>query len=675
MSLIGRGSLCRAARSVAAATVLVALGAGAGASAADATEFSAGCSNLQTTIDAVALEANHGAGDVIVLSGLCDGSSLKSSSGVTLPAESNFSIEGAPGTTSGFDGAGVTGPLLGTGFEEVGTMTLSHLTFQHANYVGDGGALALRARTGLTLSADSFLENTTSGVVGGAVFVYVGNKQLACPPAAGPPGISLTGSTFRANKLIVGNGIGAGGAAWLLDECESARNVIEGNVFEGNTLQANESEQVLGGGLTFTGPGKAHPAPVSQAGNVFDSNSILAASGAGNYGGGGEWLEGASLTSVGDRFSRNSISGTSGPRWSWGGGLGILNTTCNSATPTESTLEDAVVAGNSIGAGTPADLGGAGVYVGCGPSLTNPNHLNLLDSTVTENATPPGGVAGIDGNPGDRLNIANSIVAGDSGGSETGGFNGAGGSLSATFSDVCAGGSAAPLPGSGNICANPALADNGSPSSFDVHETAASPTIDAGSNALLPAGLGTDFYGNTRVLSARYYLPACSPGASVGPTSSPPVVDMGASEFGPVAVPAYAILCPARILSSRFAAPGIAQRAGGQLLLAFKGLVAGRLSVLGTFQLTRTVLKVVKGRRRRVHKLETLTYGSASHSATAPGNVTLTLKPTKRALRILKARKRLRITLRSTFTATGASPFSQTRTIVVVYKAPRRARR
>src|ERR1019366_221054 len=93
-------------------------------------------SNLQSTINTVGLEANRGEGSVIVLDGLCDATNLGSSTGVTLPAGSNFSIEGKPGTTSGFDGAGATGPLLGNlASTEAGAMTLSHLTFQHAKDV------------------------------------------------------------------------------------------------------------------------------------------------------------------------------------------------------------------------------------------------------------------------------------------------------------------------------------------------------------------------------------------------------------------------------------------------------------------------------------------------------------------------------------------------------------
>ena len=178
-----------------------------------------------------------------------------------------------------------------------------------------------------------------------------------------------------------------------------------------------------------------------------------------------------------------------------------------------------------IGSGTKIDLGGGGIWVSC-------SHLRVLNSTVTLNTAPYG--AGIEGESYDQLELANSIVVEDSPGDEIAGFaESEGGSLMASFSDVCAtAGSSEPLPGAGNICANPLLTDNGNPVSFDVHETASSPTIDAGSNALVPSGLTTDFFGTTRILAGH-----------AGCTDSfPAVVDMGTAEFEP-AVPS----CPATV--------------------------------------------------------------------------------------------------------------------------------
>jgi hypothetical protein len=501
-----RASFARATRIALAAAIVAAVGAGAGAASAGA---ATGCTGLQGALDASGIS-----GATVVLDEMCTGS-------YTLSPNATFTLEGAPGTNSGFDGTGATSPLLGNlASTEAGAMTLSHLTFKHSN-LKEASALSIRASR-VTLSDDSFLENKEQGEGAHAAFVQIGPS--GCGSSAGAAAaLTVTDSVFSKNKLLLGAGKGGGAGAWLEDSCEPSRNVIDGNNFEANTLEAQgtaEEVQVAGAGLVFVG-GRTQPAPVSQSANVFDSNKLLApAPDVGDYGGGGEWLEDASLLSVGDRFSRNEIAGTSSgseAAWSWGAGLGIDNLplACNEAALTESTLDDAAITGNAIGPGRTGALGGGGMWVGC-------THLRVLDSTVTLNSAPIG--AGIEGEPGDQLELANSIVAEDSPGGEIAGFNEAGGSRTISSSDVCVyAGSSEPLPGTGNICANPLLADNGNPISLDVHETASSPTIDAGSNALVPTSLTTDFYGTSRILAGHLEC-----------TDTPPaVVDMGADEFIP----------------------------------------------------------------------------------------------------------------------------------------------
>jgi hypothetical protein len=524
------------------ATLLLGLSCAAASASAASTEVN--CGNLQSALDTASSHANHGEGEVVVLTGMCDATSLKVKTGVTIPEESNITIEGALGTTSGFDGAGVEQSLLhSAGVESGGALTIRNLTFQHANVTsGEGGALHLQA-VRVTLTGNTFTENTLHGFGGGAVGVFLTfpGAKPECTTEATPAGATITNNVFRSNKVI-GSSQGAGGALNVSQLCQFPESILEGNVFESNEVETNAKGEAEGGAFSFE-PGGQNPTPLLQRANVFDSNRIISTSTTSDFGGGGEWTEGASLMSVGDRFSRNTIPGAGTAKWSWGAGLGILNNSCEfMGGTTESTVEDAAVTGNSIGAGA-GDLGGAGIYVGCSPEPANPNHLMVRNTTVTENSVPAGGSAGIDGNPGDQLTLLNSIVS-DTGGTEIDGFTGPKGALSVGFSDVCAAGLATPLPGEGNICADPLLADDGNPASFDVHETSASPTIDAGSNALVPASLTTDFFGMARIQSGHSFIPACTPGAVVGAMPAPPVVDMGASEFGPLALPAVAIACP-----------------------------------------------------------------------------------------------------------------------------------
>ena len=657
---IGRGSrpgLGGLATAVLVATLaLLALTAVAGAEVLPAT-----CSNLQSRITSLGAKPDRGEGDTIVLDGMCDEKGLGFATGVTIPEGVYLTIEGAAGTTSGLDGTGVTGVLLSTVEDpsQDGTVTLSHLTFQHATH----GAVSLVADR-VALEGDSFLENTDSERPGAAYVV----PGIGHCPASGQSAAAIVDSTFHGNDSVVEGSLG--GAVGIYTPCASNPIVIEGNTFEGNLLRASEPFTSTGGALAVLAETEP-PAPLEQRGNVFAGNRVEGPAG-GNYGGGGEWLEGVGLTSVGDRFSANTISGTTGSKaWSWGAGLGILS--CNASTPTQSTLEDGVVEGNSIEGGEAKDAGGAAIYVGCTSSESN--YVTLLDSTVTENTVPSGGTAGVDGDTNDRLTIENSILAEDLGGEEIKGFSGAGGALAVSFSDVCAGGTT-PLSGEGNICADPKLNDDGISSSPDVHETAASPTIEAGSNALVPGDLASDFYGNERILPTRAYLPACAPGATIGLTYYPAIVDMGASEYGPVALPAFAVFCPGvggKALPptpSVFAFPGIVSRASGLLRLAFEDLATGKLAVLATCKVSKTVVSTVKGHRISRRKLATIVYGHTVYTVSSSGRVTVQLEPNRQALALLERHKHLKVTLSVTFTATGELPTTHTQTISVKYIKP-----
>ncbi len=647
------------------------------ASTATATTLNATCSNVQERINEAAKSAGA---DTVVLNGMCK-------AGATLPKEASFTLQGAPGTTSGFDGEGTSGPLLSTP-ELAGAMTIENMTFEHARRTSstNGGDLDVDLRQ-LTLRNDEFVDDTdetAAGANGGGAFVDVEpSSGASCQPGE-PPALTVTGSTFLEDRAVsTGAAVYTdGGGLYAFFHCGGRTSVVEGDVFERDHVEAKGSVGLggltAGGGLALLSFTTEHGGtlPVQQRSDVFDSNAVSGPTSA-NDGGGGEWLEGMSLASVGDRFSRNSLTGTTGSAWSWGGGLGILGTECNE-NPTESALEDAVVAANSIGAGTPADLGGAGIYVGCeGANVKSSNHLRLLDSTVTANSVATaGGVAGIEGHSQDQLAIANSIVAGNAG-AQLRGFTGAGGSLSSQFSDVCDEAGTAPLAGAGNICADPKLADDGSTSSYDVHESPASPTIDAGSNALVAGGLTTDFFGAPRVQPSHAVLPPCSPGATIGYVPGPAVVDMGAAEYGPVAVPAIAFVClSATKPSSVFAFPAVHIGRGGELRLTFKGLPTGRVSVKGTFKRTRIVVERVKGHRRRVRRTQTVVYGSTAFTVTTTRSArTVRLKPSRTALAYLKAHRKLSLRLTITFTATGAVPSTQHKTILVRYVKPPAKRR
>jgi hypothetical protein len=173
--------------------------------------------------------------------------------------------------------------------------------------------------------------------------------------------------------------------------------------------------------------------------------------------------------------------------------------------------ENLVVAGNF------ADAYGGGVrFASVGP-------FDLYDSTVAGNTVGASGVGPALAGSGGALSLINSIVYGNgaSPALEISSFSATG-----SFSDACQPdqvGNPVPIAGGGNICVDPLLV-NPSAGIGDVHETAASPTIDRGSNALVPPPLSTDYEGEARI--------------SDGNNDASAVVDMGADErpFNPTAV-------------------------------------------------------------------------------------------------------------------------------------------
>ena len=474
------------------------------------------CSQLQPALNSAV------SGDVITLGALCSVTNSGSSHGVfTLPTGlSALTLQGSGGT-AGFDGTGASGSALsgsGTGLT-LKNLTVENYGLNHAPAVqltlGAGG---LPAIDGDHFTHDS---NTSSVSTGGAL--AIGGFDPSCPYTGT---LTIANSTFTGNRLQATASAGtgaAGGAAAVMFGCDSAHSVnlsISGNTFSGNSI-ATEGASAYGAGLYLANDNNGQLS-TAQANNVFTGNAITASGASGSYNGAGEWLVSVDLQSTADAFTGNTLPGPSGgAASSEGAGLGIVRGTCGSppsSAAATGVLTGDVVAGNSIAAPNGGgQVEGAGVYAGCEALQGSAGFgLTVRDSTVSGNSGP-GGAAGIGGESGDALTLQNTIATGNlgAGSSDIDGFGigGGTGSVTSMFSDACAGSATAPLSGAGNMCAAPALV---SASTGDVHETASSPTINRGSNAIIASGLSTDFYGNARVFPDR----ACTP-----------TVDIGASEF------------------------------------------------------------------------------------------------------------------------------------------------
>jgi hypothetical protein len=216
------------------------------------------------------------------------------------------------------------------------------------------------------------------------------------------------------------------------------------------------------------------------------------------------------VTSKRDVFLDNALPAL-GSGASVGAGIGLDGTQLGASAGTF-TGQNLAVTGNSIG--TNGQGGGIGVAGSCDPAGCTPLGVELYDSSVIGNGAPSG--PGIWGQTGVTLTLKNAIVAAGSGGStaDAAGFDS--GTLTVRYSDSCTGVgfTGGPYSGAGNICSDPALQRVGNAAS--VEETALSPTIDVGSNSMIPASVKTDYQGATRIVD--------------GNSDTIATVDMGADE-------------------------------------------------------------------------------------------------------------------------------------------------
>jgi hypothetical protein len=491
------------------------------------------CANLQTGLNQVQ------DGDVITVDGMCnDGYTLPSFPDPSSGTFKSWTLQGSGGD-DGFDGSGLAGERVLTG-NDVHRLVIQDLTVRDSSFIGpgaDGGAIDITGQSGLQLFNNKFFNNHASDL-GGAVhlaqdtppsgfnnlgFSAFGNvfgsptdasegntALIGGAVSVESPGtnhqFSLTENTFAnnvaewnggafsyelapgggANVGLNGNDVldntagGAGGGGWVMGPVGAAQ--IDNELYQGNSLEegANSPQgDHLGGGL-FLQAG----VPILRH-NTFDSNSIGSFN-SGDLGGGGLAVvaPGVFGSSEFTRIVNNTVAGQPDADWeSEGGGLFI------SGIGFWTSFLDSI-AGNTVGA-----LGeGGGVYTG--GAVPTGTALRLVESTVAGNTVGAGGhFAGISGDANDHLVARNSIVW-NGGAGDIGGFA----DFDLKYSDACKNSGGA-FDGEGNICTNPLLV-NPSPGNADIHQTTASPTIDAGSDELLSEAGGerpdTDYEGDPR---------------------------------------------------------------------------------------------------------------------------------------------------------------------------------
>jgi hypothetical protein len=431
--------------------------------------------------------------------------------------------------TTGGSGGGVD-VQPGTTMTTTQPTVISGDIFTHDSAVGGGAVTLLNFGAPLTVSHDTFTDDSASTEGGGALF-FAGSPTTTTA-------VQITDNEFGGQTGDGNTTEGQGGAIWAQLN-PNVQMTLSGNTFEGNaivgTQTATNGTQRWGGAVFLLLVPLTAGFTVDQSHNDFLGNAITetAAPSATSVptGGGAEFTVGGTVDSEDDVFSGNRIAVNNGAAPE-GGAVGALASN-GAFSPTEPGVfvgNNDLFTGNSVVAG---GWGGA-IYVGGVPLFCNtptclPSTVTLNDSTVVGNSVAGGsGSEGgaVWGSPGDHLGLRNSIVYGNTPQPELWGFGS--GSPIVGYTDACSesGGVAVPK-GSGNICANPALTSAGL-------ETDVSPTLDAGSNALVPSGLNTDLGGNPRIRANR---------VSCG-TPVPAIVDMGAYEFTGTQPP---LPCPAQI--------------------------------------------------------------------------------------------------------------------------------
>jgi len=416
---------------------------------------------------------------------------------------------------------------LGGGAQILSTISqptvISDSTFSGDTSPAGGAGLDLVGLGAFTVTGNTFTANAETGASagdGGGGMLIVSAGEYTVLGTENP--VVVTGDTFGGPEPADGNTAEADGAGALIALGVGQALTLTGNTFQNNGIvgshTATEDREGAGLylGLSPTGGGLYD---AIQSGNTFIENTItetqaapapaLVAAGA------GEWVSEVKVQSTADHFLENRVAVNDGSPPE-GGGLAVDGDAGSSGTIADVASFDAaedLFSGNSAAAG---GMGGAVFYGNPGSGQCGGpcrGGLTLDDSTLVGNSVDPG--AGSDGGaiwaPTDgNAEVSDSIVYGNAAHPEiTGVLSGE------EYSDVCPEPGGATVPSDqGDICANPELNPDGS-------ETTASPTVDAGSNALVPSGLTTDLAGNPRILASRFNCDG---------NLGPPTVDMGAFE-------------------------------------------------------------------------------------------------------------------------------------------------
>lgn len=398
------------------------------------------------------------------------------------------------------------------------------------NEADDGGAAYVVGNAPISITHNTFTGNSVASTSN--TLFYKDGGAMDVEDYYGPSSstVTISNNTFGGMAKGAGNSApGWGGAVFAALSGGTGSGPVQtlnlnNNSFIDNQVTGAASNDHLGGAIAFDPQVDQYGFNVVQAHNLFQGNAVGGTNSDPSTdmaGGGAEWGTGTSIKSTADSFIDNTVAETSTSPAPEGGAVGVIGFVAsiggslNTRLGSSFTGADDLFTGNSV---TQAGGWGGAIYTGgsvandCDDTTCPPSHLELYDSTLTGNSvnSSTGEGAAIWGGSKDSLTMDNSIVFGNTGASgaaEIFGYSGP----KYSFDDACTtSGGTTPLSGADNICADPKLKSSGA-------EGSSSPTIDKGSNGLVPSGLTKDIAGHPRITEGL-------------PNTCKAIVDMGAFE-------------------------------------------------------------------------------------------------------------------------------------------------
>lgn len=373
----------------------------------------------------------------------------------------------------------------------------------NGNTANGGGGLSAGAQTGsVTLTGNTFSNNTSSSDGGGAI------------AGSGSGTVTVSGNTFSGNSAAVTSLLGGGGGLGAVGETAVIRLVD-------NQFSNNRASSSAGGGAAVLLMGNG---TVALTGNSFSNNTA-------SVSGGGAWVFAVGTGAVSvlrNTFSGNTTSGQGGG--AAGGTNGVAIFADNVFLGNSAVIGGGLVTGPGSGAGVSnvvnntfsgniASVQGGGLAAALFDELGT---LNIYNNIFWSNSASAGG------NDGDDVYVDADIDEDSLGGPVNlfnSDFSGAADFASAQSEDLVITVIDQYSQG-GNIQQDPLFVNAGS---GDLHLQAGSPCIDTGNHSA-PSIPATDFEGEARVMD--------------GNGDGTAVPDMGADEFTASPLPSSAVAVP-----------------------------------------------------------------------------------------------------------------------------------